>query len=214
MNNIGSKICAAVLLSGILLTAAEMDKTVSIQIGPDWPRSVKGTAWNASATSGVMFEKMVGISGGIDFLWKTDTRDSTLPASGTTTTTRKITKQKEQYYMFPAYAALEVDPVPTLIVHPVVSIAAGVNMLVFGKDTLDRADPDLKLKKADDSNGFYIGPFVKLSIDGVYYFGETVGAKLGFSYRWSTPTKKAEEGWDYERKMSGIGLHAGFNFKL
>jgi hypothetical protein len=187
------------------------DNTTVVAFGPAWPTKVNGTAWEANLLSGITIDRMVFLGGGIDFLWKTQSSDSSYVSSATSSD-QIIVTGKQSSFMFPLYGTLGLDPLPDLIVHPMAMLSVGINPLRYNKQELDPATQTLK--DADKGNGFYFGPYVKLNVDALYSFTPHATVLLGFAYAWTTPSQSGSGSVQFKRTMSGAGLRLGFLFSL
>jgi hypothetical protein len=200
-------ICTVVFVSSHVYAGPRI---TGLQIGPSWPEDVDGLAWMAGLESGMVFDDIIHLGGGANLLWRSESKD-TLDENTTSGVSKRVDTLRIRRYMFPVYAYIGVDPVPELIVHPVLTVDVGLNMMFYSKDTLDPVEG--KLVKADAANGLYIGPLVRLGLEGVYDIGDAVSAYVGCAYAWSRMTKSADGG-KYERPMNAFDMHLGLRFAL
>jgi len=181
--------------------ATAMERLVSLKIGPVWP-SITSTSWDGELMYGSFIDRKVGFGIAVDFLWNTNSVDSTLPSR------QLLTIRDESHYMLPVMGFIVFDPIPNTIVHPMLKFEIGYNSLIYNYNSLI-ADT------TPSRNGYYYGLIIKLGLDGLYNIGEQTAVFAGLEYQWADTRNAADNlGRFYRRDMSGIGLRMGFRFLL
>jgi hypothetical protein len=112
-------------------------------------------------------------------------------------------------FMFPLMLALQIDPLPSLRVRPLIQGQFGFNMLVYSKRAYVGSDV-----KSDPDNGFYIGPAGKVAVDAVFSLVEQFGLFGGFQYEFSTVHQRRDENLVKDIPMYGPGIRMGIRMSL
>lgn len=210
--------CGPIIAALALFCPAQ--SLLNIGIGPTWPKVLRGTdkatAWNATIEFARIFDDRIGLGMDVDFLWNSveefyDTYDTTEDQSGTPTLVSYLLK-KEKRLMFPLSLFLSFDPVPHLIVHPVVRGQIGFNMMTYNDvDYRDTSGERIPEGKRSIGSGFYIGVVGKTGADAVYDLGEHAAVFLGFEYQWSTLRKKRSNKYTWQ-EMNAPCFRMGLSF--
>lgn len=185
-------------------------KVLNLGIGPVWPREVrdteKPTAWNATIEYGRVFDQRIGLGIDIDFLWnKTEKTKDTTKIEGGKEIKEKILLEEQKRYMLPISLFLYFDPVPQIVVHPIIRGQVGFNMMIY--NNVDYREGKNKTK----DSGFYIGVIGKVAIEALYDIGEHVSIFAGFVYQLGK-LRKRKNGIFYEREIFGPGIRMGISF--
>ncbi|MDD5672620.1 MAG: hypothetical protein PHC61_00530 [Chitinivibrionales bacterium] len=198
------------LMSIFFAGNSSAERLIGVQIGPGWPADCGGRpAWDLSAQYGILVDRIVGLGLSADFLWNTSSQTS--PISPGSNQYRVL--KNESHLMFPVCAFAMVDPLPVLLVHPVVTAAIGYNPMVFTKENYDSSSSSQTLK-SDSSNGYYQGLIVKLIADAQYNVGERAALFLGLGYIWAQTSKGSGNVNVFLRDMSTTTIHAGIRILL
>lgn len=202
-----------IALSLFGLATAKSDKTVELTMGLSFPRDLldrqNSAAGDGTFKIGAIMDNIVGIGASLDFSWNVlvKERDSL---------NHYITTFQERSYMFPVSMYLSIDPLYFWIVHPVLTVTAGFNQMIYYHDPVDSLSTSFSSSDYDNMNGYYFGPFIKLGLSGLYDLGEHVSITLGTSYQWREFHRNVHENRDFtlRKSMSGMGLYAGFRFRI
>ncbi len=193
-----------VALAGMLFVS-KAETMLTLKIGPTWPQALLSTgvpSGDAEIEYGMMIDKKVafGIAG--DFLWNAqskEVRDST----------HFKTISEQNTFMFPIMGFFLLDPVPSLIVHPVARFQIGYNSMIYSYKEADSSKAPTPLSP------YFYGLIIKASADALYNLGEHASLFLGLEYQWAdTKTTSNTNGEFDKRDMSGIGIRAGFRVVL
>lgn len=212
-----SRIMPAMIMSLVVagVTICQAEQMLNLKIGPLWPRDIyihsesgKRTAWEGAVEIGDLFDRRIGIGGGVDLMWHIISFDST---SAVDTPTIMTVNKEEKRFMFPVYFFMMFDPLPDLIIHPVIRGQIGFNMLAY----VNKSFPNGQEQKSKDS-GFYMGVIGKVAIEGHYDLGKQVAIFAGFEYQWSEVRRKIEDTDNQYTRQSlyGPGIRMGFQFLL
>jgi len=197
---------AAVVLAGAI--AADAGNMLRLHIGPLWPRvlldSDKPTQWDLGLGYGFMFDKIVGIGVGVDFMWNRVVDE--VPVAGEPGVYEMT--RRESSYLFPVYGIVIVDPISRFVVHPALTFNLGYNSMVYNCD--DEQELTTGTAPDDDPDGYYFGWFIRPGLDAIVNLGESAGLFVGVDYQWaSTRSAKTEDGKYRRRNMSGVGVKGG-----
>lgn len=206
----------------LAVSATAQTKTVDLRFGPVWPRdlldSEKATAWDAAVGYGITVDRVVGFGIAADFMWNRNEKTETIGDNF------QVPYQEIATYMFPLSGFIVLDPVPDLVVRPVLRFAVGYNSLIYNYDI----DTSLSDEQSDqvDPDGYYYGLYLKPSLEAAYNFTEAAGVYAGLEYQWAK-TKSAKE-YSIEDSdqpgtyrtarrvynMSGLGLRMGLRLHM
>jgi hypothetical protein len=210
-----NKLLVLFLVSALVSLASAAGQFLSLKMGPQWPRDIfintpegqRKTAWEAEITTGKLFQNMIGFGGSVNFLFHRTqvSRDSTTPQN----TTLKVIDSEDSQYMFPVLLALQIDPLPKLVVRPLIQGQVGVNMLVISKRQYVNGKAN-----ANPDNGFYIGPIGKFAVDAVWNLVEQFGFFGGFQYEISTVHARRGVNLQKDIPMYGPGIRMGIRMSM
>jgi hypothetical protein len=212
------------LLSMSLLTVSVCAETmINVKMGPAWPKEMRInnpedgiTAWEPSVEIGMLFNKIVGIGFDAEFQWKRRMDDSTYIDTADVPIT--VEGKSERFFLFPPSVFISIDPVPDLIIHPVIRGQIGLTLLYYGNKWYD--DDDLDGKKDDehksDDTGLYYGVFGKAGLDALYDLGENVSVFGGFEFQFGKARNRKEHTTNeyYYKSFYGPGIRLGFRFLI
>ncbi len=202
----------------LAVSATAQTKTVDLRFGPVWPRdlldSEKATAWDAAVGYGVTVDRVVGFGIVADFMWNRNEKTETIGSI-------EVPYQDVGTYMFPVSGFIVLDPVPDLVVRPVLRFAVGYNSLIYNYDI----DTSLSDEQSDqvDPDGYYYGLYLKPSLEAAYNFTEAAGVYAGLEYQWAKTTSAKEYTIEDDGEtrtgnrvynMSGLGLRMGLRLHL
>ncbi|MBD3391796.1 MAG: hypothetical protein GF418_07030 [Chitinivibrionales bacterium] len=215
-----SRKLATTLLCALLAAgAAGAETMLSLKMGPAWPKELREnnteegiTAWEPSLEIGALFDQIVGIGLDLEFQWKRRVDDSTYTDNSTTPPTTVTAVDKvERFFMFPPSFYLLVDPVPHLIVHPVIKGQIGMTLLYYSNKWFEDGDE----KKSPDT-GLYYGVYGKAGADALYDLGETASVFVGFEFQFGNARHKKDDSENeyYRKQIYGPGIRMGFRFLM
>lgn len=191
----------AVALSSLFSTP-RAEGMLSLSIGTTWPQALLSTgicSGDAELNAGALVDKRVGFGFATDFLWNTVEKDVRV---SDTTPGKYKTVSAQKTFMFPVMGYFLIDPLPSLIVHPVAKFEIGYNSMIFAnKDTSNSSSVNYP---------YFFGLIIKGSIDALYNIGEHSSLFAGLVYQWADTRNAAKSDIFDKRDMSGIGLRAGF----
>jgi hypothetical protein len=222
-------LCAACLVC-VAAIAGRAETMLNLKMGPAWPKALRSdnaengiTAWEPSIEIGTMFNRTVGIGFDAEFQWKRRLVDSTYndTLTGGNIVPITVIDKVERFYLFPPCFFLCVDPVPDLIVHPVIKGQVGMTLLYYKNQWLDDTNGDgVKEKHYSEDSGkhghLYYGVFGKVGVDALYDLGETVSVFAGFEFQFGNARHKKDnsESEYYTKQIYGPGIRMGFSFLM
>jgi hypothetical protein len=204
-------VLVSALVACLSLSAGALERTLRLSIGPAWPHILldteKKTAWNAGIAAGVTVDRKIGVGGACSFLWQINREEEQIESYAT----RILDEQKT--FMWPLTGYLFINPLPDLIVHPVIEGRIGFNMLYYTESRSDTqpAGSDGQF----DPNGLYIGLIGAIGADAHFQIGDNSSLFAGLSYTWTDPTKPSKvelsngSAVEVHRNMRGIGIRMG-----
>jgi hypothetical protein len=210
-----SAIVSCVLGVACLSTIAAGETMLNLKMGPVWPKELRNksdnqiTAWEPSVEIGGLFNKIVGVGFGAQFQWKKKQSDSTY-TDAITQSQRTIVGNVERFFLFPPTVFILIDPVPKLIVHPVIKGEVGMTLLYYGYKWYDLNGNE----NTSDDSGMYLGVFGKASADALYNLGENVAVYAGFAFQWGSARHRISgtSNQYYTKQIYGPGIDMGFRF--
>jgi hypothetical protein len=210
--------CSIIAMSiGLCSVAVSAETMLNIKMGPAWPKEMRVgnteggiTAWEPSIEIGALFNRIVGLGFDAEFQFKRRMLDSTYEVSGVT---YQVVDKVERFFLFPPSVFLQIDPVPDLIVHPVIRGQVGLTLLYYSNKWYEGDGNDDK--KSPDS-GLYYGIFGKAGIDGMYDLGENVSIFAGFEFQFGNARNRVdgESNTYYRKDIYGPGIRMGFRFLM
>lgn len=210
MKAIGTISICTMMLWGIV-SAAGPEKMLSVKIGMTWPRALLATGiptGDAEVKYGLIIDKKVAFGVAGDFMWNIRSKDQRVLDTTGGSHYRVLNEQKS--FMIPIMGFFQIDPVPELIVHPVVHFQMGYNSLIYSYKSTDETSGQSK-----PVSPYFYGLIIKTGVDALYNMGARSSLFLGFEYRWAgTSTTSNTEGLFDKRNMGGIGIGAGFRVFL
>jgi hypothetical protein len=190
-----------VALSGMFF-ASRAESMLSLSIGTTWPQALLYTgicSGDAELNVGAIVDKRIGFGFATDFLWNTIEKDVQI---ADTTPGKYKTVSAQRTFMFPVMGYFLIDPVPSLIVHPVAKFEIGYNSMIFANKDTTNASPV--------NYPYFFGLIIKGSVDALYNIGEHSSLFLGVQYQWADMRNAAKGELFDKRDMSGVGIRAGF----
>jgi hypothetical protein len=189
---------------------------LNLKMGPAWPKDLRKdgstggiTAWEPSIEIGGLFNRIVGVGFDAEFQWKKRQNDSNYTdASGNPVT---VVDKVERFFLFPPSVFLSIDPVPDLVIHPVIRGQVGLTLLYYSnKGFVGNED-----FKTDDS-GLYYGVFGKAGVDALYDLGENVSMFAGFEFQFGNARNRVDgtKNQYYTKDIYGPGIRIGFCFVM
>lgn len=196
----------------VLATFIYSQNLVNLSVGPMWPEQTRDsknrTAWNIAIEYGRVFDQRLTIGVKSDILWNVTTEYNTTQTQQGNELLVKVAESS--LFMFPLSVFLQFDPVPRLIVHPVIRVQGGLNMMNMSGSEYIEGQKESTSKETD---GFYYGGIVKFGVDGVYDLGRTSALFVGGEYQIVKLQKQYEANTFLQnKKMHGFGLRFGASF--
>jgi|GEM_PF-1237417 len=212
-------ICGVICLCAWVVSAETM---LNIKMGPAWPKELRTdntdggiTAWEPSIEIGGLFNRIVGIGFDAEFQWKRRLVDSTYEIGGMR---YQVIDKVERFFLFPPSFYLCIDPIPDLVVHPVIKGQVGMTLLYYSNTWFEDNDGDGTKdseQKSDDS-GLYYGVLGKAGVDALYDLGENVSIFAGFEFQFGNARRRVEgqNNQYYRKQIFGPGIRMGFRFLM
>ncbi len=201
--------------------AASANGYIGFKAGTQWPQTLskldaigQRNAWNLGFEWGGFSDKHIGVGGSFCGIWKR-VSDDTLSGSfsdsagGTITTTsgnHTITRA-----MFPLQFDLSIDPLPDLLVHPVIRCGGGPAAMIY---TNRYRSDSLFDDEFTRTSGVYWGFIGRAGMDIMINIGKEARLLVGGEYQWSRLSNR-EWGTSntYRQDMSGPSVYIGVRVK-
>lgn len=196
------------LLSIGFFINAFSENTMNIKFSPYWPEvlqnSPKTTAFDISIQTGRSIDRVVSFGAAFDFIWNKSSKKTKL---GEHLYSEELI---ERSLLFPISGFLSISPLSDLPVSPAISGQAGIAFMHYKDRDIDM-DTELAIPIIFNENGWYFGPFFKLSVDALINVGPRAALFLGPEYTWSEQKKirRSDPHLFTMRDMSGFGLRFG-----
>jgi hypothetical protein len=212
--NVSSMAIFAMCVCCFSITASA-EKMLNLKMGPAWPKEMRIgdteggiTAWEPSIEVGMLFNRMVGIGFDMEFQFKRRLDDTTYVKDAIT---YQVVDKAERFFLFPPSFFLQIDPVPDLIVHPVIRGQVGLSLLYYGNKWFENNEAEYS-----EDTGLYYGIFAKAGIDALYDLGDKVSVFAGFEFQFGNARNRVDGQSNryYHKDLYGPGIRLGFRFLI
>ncbi|MBD3419155.1 MAG: hypothetical protein GF398_03455 [Chitinivibrionales bacterium] len=172
-------------------------------------RGSEKIAWNIGFEWGGIFDNRVGFGGSFDMYWQKTVYDSLLPDTSVQFDRYTIDREHKRF-LFPLNAFFFIDPIPEVIVHPVIRGAFGPAMMIYVDKKYDDGSNDAEYT---DPSGVYWGFTGRVGGDMHVNFGPESSIFFGFEYQWAALNRKEwRKNIYYHQDMQGPVFRIGFRF--